>query len=225
LKRLPVVFAAAAACAVLALWGCRLQSPEYADTVWDLRSIMDTAAEKQVIEGSEVTLLLGRDGDLSGSGGCNTYTGSYTASGDGRIAVRELVWTEKACLEPAGIMEQETAYLSALGSAGCIDHHGTELTIESGGGTRLHFAARLIETVHVSINFGMDEYDVQLSHPVKAPLQKEDAMLIMQECGCVCTGEPYMKDDAWYYDCCDEYPDCSISIDPDTGTVECEWYG
>jgi len=65
-----------------------------------------------LIEGTQITLSFG-EGSLEGSGGCNTYRGSYTASEDS-LHVSDLYWTEMACLEPEGILDQELAYLNAL---------------------------------------------------------------------------------------------------------------
>jgi heat shock protein HslJ len=63
----------------------------------------------------EITLTFGEDGAISGSGGCNTYGGSYTV-GDGRLTLSQLYSTEMACLEE-NLMAQEMAYLQALQSA------------------------------------------------------------------------------------------------------------
>lgn len=54
------------------------------------------------------------DGSLSGSGGCNQYTGSFRTDED-RITVRDLASTMMAC--DAGLMAQEQALSAALGGA------------------------------------------------------------------------------------------------------------
>ncbi len=68
--------------------------------------------EQSLIEGTNITATFSNT-DVVGSAGCNDYSGRLTPVDDyftiGAIAV-----TEKACLEPAGIMEQEQAYLAAL---------------------------------------------------------------------------------------------------------------
>ena len=53
---------------------------------------------------------------MTGSARCNTYFGSYEVSGD-RITVGDLGWTEMACLDPEGAMEQEREYLDHLSNA------------------------------------------------------------------------------------------------------------
>jgi heat shock protein HslJ len=77
------------------------------DTEWELVSLNGNA----LIEGREVTLRFGQV-SIEGSGGCNTYGGSYTASEDS-LRLSGVYWTEMACIEPEGIMEQEQVYTFA----------------------------------------------------------------------------------------------------------------
>jgi heat shock protein HslJ len=65
-----------------------------------------------LMQGREVTIDFG-EASVEGSGGCNTYGGSYTASEDS-LSLSGLYWTERACMQPEGIMEQEQAYFQAL---------------------------------------------------------------------------------------------------------------
>jgi len=78
------------------------------DTEWELFSLNGGA----LIEGRAITLRFG-DGSLEGSGGCNTYGGSYTVSEDS-LSVSDVYATEMACMEPEGIMDQEQAYFQVL---------------------------------------------------------------------------------------------------------------
>jgi heat shock protein HslJ len=74
-------------------------------------------AETPVITGTQITALFDTEQQLvSGSSGCNTYTGSLNTA-TGAFAIGPLASTMMACAEPAGIMEQETAFLAALGGA------------------------------------------------------------------------------------------------------------
>jgi heat shock protein HslJ len=66
-----------------------------------------------LVEGSVATAEFGTDGRVSGSGGCNRYSGEYTLEGDD-LAIGPLAATRMACLEPEGIGEQEAAYFAAL---------------------------------------------------------------------------------------------------------------
>ena len=67
-----------------------------------------------VLEGAEVFAMFGDDGQVSGSGGCNQFSGSYTVEGEA-LAIGPLAATLRACLAPEGVGEQETAFFAALG--------------------------------------------------------------------------------------------------------------
>ncbi|NHB85010.1 META domain-containing protein [Tessaracoccus sp. HDW20] len=82
------------------------------------------------IVGSEASLEFGDDGALSGSGGCNRLTGSYTAT-DGAVSFDHLASTGMACLEPEGLMEQESAFLAALGTAATYSIEGDQLELRT----------------------------------------------------------------------------------------------
>jgi heat shock protein HslJ len=66
-----------------------------------------------VVEGTEVTAEFGTDGRVSGSGGCNRFSGEYTLEGDS-LAIGPVASTRMACFEPEGVGEQESAYFAAL---------------------------------------------------------------------------------------------------------------
>ena len=53
------------------------------------------------------------EGGIGGSSGCNSYFGTYTAEGSS-LRIEGIGMTEMACLDPAGVMDQEQAYLQAL---------------------------------------------------------------------------------------------------------------
>lgn len=65
---------------------------------------------------TNLTMTFGDDGTISGNSGCNTFTGQYSLSGQ-NITISALASTMRACIEPEGIAEQETAFLAALGQA------------------------------------------------------------------------------------------------------------
>lgn len=85
-----------------------------------------------VIEGSEITILFGEDGELSGSAGCNQYIGSYTVDGS-TIQIGQLGSTMRFCAEPEGVMEQEQAFLAALESAATFTVEGDALEMRTAG--------------------------------------------------------------------------------------------
>ncbi len=87
------------------------------DITWILESYGEPENLQTVLEGTEITALFdSAEGLVDGSGGCNGYTGEYMLSNN-EISISEMFWTEIGCLEPQGILEQETQYLKTLQSA------------------------------------------------------------------------------------------------------------
>jgi heat shock protein HslJ len=86
-----------------------------------------------LITDSKIDLNFGADGQVSGSSGCNRYSGGYEASGTA-LKVGPLVSTMMACDTPAGVMEQEQQYLAALQNAATYEIMGDTLTIRDAGG-------------------------------------------------------------------------------------------
>lgn len=56
------------------------------------------------------------EGQITGSGGCNSFTASYELDGD-RVTIGPAAATRKFCNEPEGIMDQEQQYFEALSRA------------------------------------------------------------------------------------------------------------
>lgn len=114
------------------------QGSALAGTEWVLVSLDGNA----LIEGKAITLRFD-DTAIKGSGGCNTYSGGYTASGD-TLRLRDVVRTEMACPEPVGIFEQEQAYFRVLDAVAQyhIDTDGERLELQDEhGGQVLVFVA------------------------------------------------------------------------------------
>jgi heat shock protein HslJ len=65
---------------------------------------------------TQITLAF-EDGVTGGFGGCNAYGGPYTSDGDA-LSIDEIASTAQACLEPEGVMGQESAYLDTLWAVG-----------------------------------------------------------------------------------------------------------
>jgi heat shock protein HslJ len=87
---------------------------ELTETIWHLQAYSQGEdATSSTIEGSDLTAIFGEDGSLSGTAGCNNYSGVYQVDGD-EIKIELGPLTMMFCEEPEGVMEQETAYLGAL---------------------------------------------------------------------------------------------------------------
>lgn len=103
-------------------------SPELGSTRWNVSDYsLPTGAITNVWPDTEVSLIFGEDGGVSGSVGCNSYSGNFVVEGeydefeegvrdenDGQsIHIVVLSVTEKAC-SPEHVMEQEGEILSLL---------------------------------------------------------------------------------------------------------------
>jgi heat shock protein HslJ len=82
---------------------------------------------------TELTLIFGEDGSVSGSAGCNQYTGGYTVDGSA-IKIGPLAATMMMCGEPEGVMEQEAQYLAALQAATTFAIPGDVLELRDDSG-------------------------------------------------------------------------------------------
>lgn len=87
-------------------------SPE--GTTWSLAFMVDGEEVQPVLDGTEVTAQFA-DGQVSGSAGCNNYSGSATIDGDS-LTFGPLMSTQMFCADPEGVSDQESAYLATLAS-------------------------------------------------------------------------------------------------------------
>ncbi len=105
-----------------------------AGTAWQLVSL----DEAGLVEGSTVTLAFDDAGGLSGSGGCNSYSASYTSDGE-TLSIGPVVSTKMACMD-AGVMEQEAAFFAALSQAVSYTVVDDQLIVTYGTGQTMMFA-------------------------------------------------------------------------------------
>ncbi|MEA3440883.1 MAG: META domain-containing protein [Chloroflexota bacterium] len=80
-------------------------------TSWQLKFYRKTTP----IPGSSITARFA-GGEITGSAGCNTYGGVYQINGP-EISISDINFTEMACMDPEGVMEQEQMYLEWLNDA------------------------------------------------------------------------------------------------------------
>jgi heat shock protein HslJ len=93
-----------------------------------------------VLPGTEITAIF-EGGMLEGSAGCNHY-GAAARRDDPSLTVSDLYFTEMACLDPTGVMEQEQRYLSWLADITTAAVQGHRLWLETGDGRALVFTAQ-----------------------------------------------------------------------------------
>lgn len=105
-----------------------------AGTAWTLLTYAGgNGTEVPVLEGTTITADFGEDSLVTGSAGCNGYSGSYSVSG-AAIGITSIASTLMACTEPQGIMEQEGRYLDLLGSAAAFRMEGDRLILSDAEG-------------------------------------------------------------------------------------------
>ena len=89
------------------------------------------------LEGSGMTANFSSD-EIQGNASCNHYFGGYKLSGD-QISITGLGWTEMACQDPAGIMEQEQIVMGLLSLAAEYNLEENFLRIITSTGEVLEF--------------------------------------------------------------------------------------
>jgi len=95
------------------------------------------------ITGTTITARF-EDGQISGTAGCNQYSGSYTAADT--MVLNEMSWTEMFCMEPEGVMPQETQYLEILRDVTTYTIEENQLTLSTEDGRALMYHAKLDTT-------------------------------------------------------------------------------
>ena len=124
--------------AVALLAGCSAMSGKQPSlklggTSWTVTGLAGKGGVAALIAGSKATLNFGADGTLSGSAGCNGYTGRYEVTGNQVKFPTAFASTRKMCVNP-GVMDQEQAFLKAL-SASITGHvDGKKLELRDAGG-------------------------------------------------------------------------------------------
>ncbi len=111
---------------------------EFEDIQWKLKSY-GTPGNLQPVQGnSNITLIFeNKEKQINGSGGCNSYFGSYNIDSNCRLKISELGATERACLDPA-LMQQEQNYFNILQDAESLQVEGKELHISGSSGVLVY---------------------------------------------------------------------------------------
>lgn len=108
------------------------QSPagtdQLAGTSWTLTQLNG----RSVLTDTVATLNFSTEGRVSGTDGCNSFNGAYTADGSTLQIQQPLATTLMACPDP--IMNQATAYQAALAATTSYQVAGKELTLLDAGG-------------------------------------------------------------------------------------------
>jgi heat shock protein HslJ len=89
--------------------------------------------------GVEATITFEEGGQVSGSGGCNSYGGTYSVDGN-NVTFSQIISTMMAC-QDEGVMALESTFLDALNAGGTFDVQGNTLTIDAANSTTLNFTS------------------------------------------------------------------------------------
>ena len=117
--------------------GPEAASPDLPGSRWQVQDYADPADPSRMISalsGAPPSLEFGQDGSVRGTGGCNTFHGSYRVQGDS-LRFGPLASTMMYCGDPEGVMEQEAAFLSTLESAEAFSFDSGALKIKGPGGS------------------------------------------------------------------------------------------
>jgi heat shock protein HslJ len=109
------------------------QSQALAGTSWRVTGYNNgRQAVVSVLADTGLSMSFGADGRVSGSAGCNDYTGTYTSSGSS-LTLGPAATTRKFCAQP-GVMEQERQFLKALETVATIRHEGERAELRTADG-------------------------------------------------------------------------------------------
>lgn len=125
---------------LLALSGCGIGGNSAAGSEADLSGTswtLESYGGKSLLDETAMTarFLLG---EITGTTSCNQYFGAYQAKGD-QLTIEDLGWTEMACLNPEGIMEQERDIMALLSDTASYELEGDTLRLQTSTGEVLNF--------------------------------------------------------------------------------------
>ena len=103
---------------------------------WILQSYSPGSSLKTPLPGTEITARLATNGDLSGSGGCNNYSGGFIAF-DQTLRMRNISSSQVFCSAPEGIMEQEGEILALMNRSSRMAISAGQLEVFDGSGKRI----------------------------------------------------------------------------------------
>ena len=159
------------------LAGCAAQAAPLVDTNWKL----STLNGKQALPDVGATLDFAQGGRLSGNTGCNSFSGTYKASGS-QLTLEPGAMTMMACAQP--VMQQENEFIAALSATRAYTVKDGQLTLADGSGKELAVFAQLKpaalsggEWQVIMVNNGKGAVTSVLPSPQMTALFSEDGKL------------------------------------------------
>ncbi|MCI5164782.1 MAG: META domain-containing protein [Candidatus Electrothrix sp. GM3_4] len=118
------------------------QSQELRETSWNVSGYDNGQGTIMRINnsGQKMTAIFGANGRVSGSSGCNSYSGDYTYSAaDQTLQLGRLMISAMLCMDE-NIMQQEGHFITALQTGNSYHITGNTLTLKAAdGGTAVIF--------------------------------------------------------------------------------------
>jgi heat shock protein HslJ len=112
----------------------KAQTQALGGTAWDVLAYNNgKQAVVSVLAKTKLTATFGKDGNLTGFAGCNDYNASYKVAAS-KVSIGPVATTRKSCEEPAGVGEQEAAYLAAVQTAATYRVEGSQLELRTADG-------------------------------------------------------------------------------------------
>ena len=113
------------------------QSQDLQGTSWQVTGYSDgLGIIGGLLSSSTLNIAFGTDGKVSGSAGCNTYSGAYTSAVSGRtVSISQIGLTRMLCHQPDGVMEQENTFMAALKATATYRIEGRRLTLSKADGS------------------------------------------------------------------------------------------
>lgn len=119
-------------------------------------------------ERSQITLEFAETGRVSGSAGCNRYTGAYSYDGAGALIVTPLGVTRRAC--PPPLMEQEARFIEALQGATRVETQDDGLVALSSATAKVVIRRRGATPAQASAPAAAGPAGPSVTRPVTDPL-------------------------------------------------------
>jgi heat shock protein HslJ len=112
--------------------GCAPMNASNGGTLTGQTWVLTELAGQPLVADSGISASFNADGSVSGSAGCNRYNGTYTTSGDSITFSVNMAMTMMMCEQ--AVMDQESAYINALGEAKTFSISGDQLSLKDASG-------------------------------------------------------------------------------------------
>jgi len=109
------------------------------ETPWQLESMTDYYGNTTpVLNGTVLTAQFTLDGRLTGTGGCNGYSGRYLVK-ETKMVISRIDHTSLACLDTAANLQEAGYFIDLEDAAGLRVHERSLMLYDSAGNLRLTF--------------------------------------------------------------------------------------